>query len=408
MKNKNRTKHEGKLKERLAASEEAVKTWEQALYNGSKPHKAVGKTIISVENIANKILEEHNIPTIRNIKEFNRSFRTKDVGKITLAVATHLFGKFKVPTYLQECWQVNDVRTFEHQNHGWRRHYNLVETVQINNDEIKMRQEWFLVAASGGSLYKEKTKGRLTKAETHMFLTCPLQVNFREAFIYAIASSYTDNLAKRTQIMKTKLNELGGVNWIADRTMWREIIQFYCANNITFGEMNNLIDYFQHMDNVAAQNKQHYSLKGRNLHSLQRQMQDWHYELARVKRMGNATWEGIPVENSEFELNKFPSVTWIFEQIKTSKALAAEGTAMHHCVYSYQAQCIKGLCSIWSVKKFVPKKSIGNERVLTLEINNNDEIVQIKRFANLQPKNDELDAVRHWANTNMLTIRRYY
>ena len=91
-------------------------------------------------------------------------------------------------------------------------------------------------------------------------------------------------------------------------------------------------------------------------------------------------------------------------QVKTSKDLAAEGTAMHHCVYSYQHKCIDGSSSIWSVRRLQRKKGITPERALTLEINDDGVIIQIRGFANRPARPEELEAVRYWARKNYLSI----
>lgn len=407
-------KHEGNLKDRLAKREAAEAAWVAGLNTSAKNIKekeaaAAGNS--TVEAISKNLTFTYAGKMIRDISTFNRSLKSKDRGKITLAVATHLFGKYKVPGYMQECWYSEKVLSKSSPNRGgrWNRRAYW-ENAEINptpivTAEISMRRDWFITQASGGSIYKEHAKGILTKAEVHSFLNCPIPCDFREAIIYALAIQWTKDIGVVSKVMKSKLNTHIGVNWIKDRQIWREVIHFFCVNEIPFQKMNDLFDYFVHSDAQALARQQEYSLKGRNLQSLNRQMQDWHYELARVKRMGNATWEGIPIADAEFEIPaQQPGTIWNISQIKTSKDLAAEGTAMHHCVYSYQANCISGASSIWSVKVLKKKKAIVPERALTLEINENGVIIQIRRFANLPAKVDELEAVKHWARKNYLSI----
>jgi len=404
-------KHQGGLKERLR-EQEAIEARTKAMLSSSiRSHEA--KKLEedmknSLENIAQKLILDYGDRRIREISTFNRSLRTKDRGKITLAVATHLFGKYKVPSYLQECWYLEQeiVSNTNLRQHWWERRQARQDIVRVSAEEIRLRRQWFITAASGGSLYKEHTKGILSKQETHTFLNCPVDADFREAIIFAIATNHTQDLGIRTRVMKSKLRDFPGITWL-ERNIWREVIQFFCSNEIPLQEMNDLIDYFIHCDNRARIQQTHYSLRGRNLQSLRRQMQDWHYELARVKRMGDARWEGIPIADDEFELDGMPGNKWSFTQIKTSKDLAAEGTAMHHCVYSYQEKCVSGKSSIWSVKRHQPKKSIAFERALTLEINENGEVIQIRGFANRQARPEEMHAVNHWMRKNYLTARRY-
>lgn len=409
-----KVKHEGDLKKRLAEREERATRLQESLKTSTEciQHRiAKAEAESTVERISNNLCQLYGHKTIRDIKTFNRSLKSKDPGKIKLAVATHLFGRYKVPAFMQSCWYSETVtRTSRIRDGDWwqRRTHQVQETTLVASPEIQMRRDWFITQATGGSLFKEHAKGILTKAEVHAFLNCPLpSCDFREAIIYALASQWTKDIGIISRIAKSKLNTLVGVNWITMRTMWREVIHFFAVNDLTFQQMNDLFDYFQHVDAQAAGRQEQYSLKGRNLHSLSRQMQDWHYELARVKRMGNAQWEGIPIADAEFELNTQPGNKWFFEQVKSSKALAAEGTAMHHCVYSYQSKCINGTSSIWSVKRLQRKKSIAPERALTLEIDEDARIIQIRGFANRRARPEETEALRYWARQNYLSFSQW-
>lgn len=399
-------KHQGSIKERSAKKEAALLTSLNELKKTSKKFEIKQKAdeqCSTIEQIAAGIHLAYGTRCIRDISTFTRSLKSKDKDKITLAVAAHLFGKYKVPEYLKECWNSREDRETGYQwVYRWRD--QAAHTISISNDELLMMRDWYITIATGGSLYKEHTKGILTKNEVHAFLNCPIQCNFREAVIYALAVQWTDNIGIITKVMKSKLNTNVGVKWIRDRSIWREVIHFYCVNNIPFTQMNDLYDYFLHMDIQAVQRNEVYSLKGRNLQSLMRQMTSWHYEFARVKRMGNSSWNGIPIADCDFFLHGQKGSHWYLEQIKTSKALAAEGTAMHHCVSNYQAQCINGTSSIWSLKVHRLKSSDNPERALTLQINKNGSIVQIRGIANRQARPDELEAIRYWTRTKRLNM----
>jgi hypothetical protein len=122
--------------------------------------------------------------------------------------------------------------------------------------------------------------------------------------------------------------------------------------------------------------------------------------------MGDAKWDGIAVDNLEFQLDNYPNLTWTITQLLTSKELAAEGTSMHHCVYGYQSVCVSGSRGIFSVKCLNKKKNIVAERALTLEITERGEIVQIRGFANRVAKPEELEAVKFWAKKEKLEIKK--
>lgn len=416
-----------KLEERAAAKE----NFKLSLVKGTHDANVrQAERNISFDHIVTLVRSMSIVGQVRSIDTFSRSLKTSDNGKIAIAVAQHLYGKYRVPQYLTNSW--NFVIADKHAPaanvvENWRRR-RLQGIVQnnISTKEIENYCAWYTVAASGGSLWKEHTRSytapmnggymdvqMFTKKENHAFLNCPLKnANVREAIIYAIASQHDRaSIGGITRLCKSKMATFqmntGNPIEFYTRRIWREVIHFFTENELPIRELNDMLDYIQ---SAYARNTD-YSLKGRNLHTLKRNMQDWHWELNRVKRMGDAQWPGLPVPNTTFEVPQIPDVEWTMEQITSSKMLANEGTAMHHCVYSYQSSCINGSCAIWSLKKLIKKKGYSGavERSLTIEMNAHDgSLVQIRGFANRAAHQDEMAAVRQWASRNNFRVTSRY
>lgn len=142
-----------------------------------------------------------------------------------------------------------------------------------------------------------------------------------------------------------------------------------------------------------------YSLKGRTLSSIAKHTNLWHKELQKVKDIKHAQWEGVDLEDFKYidEENEPPHkrVIWTISQIKTGRELAAEGSAMRHCVYSYDRRAAQKECSIWSMKSFSGLQ--GLRRNLTIELNREFRVVQARGLANRAAKSDELAILRRWA-----------
>jgi hypothetical protein len=412
-------KHRPNQKEERQRREEALQKFQTTLKTETaKLEQKKSSSTLYPSTAALNIQHEigPDIPPVRTIETFNRKLKTDDHGRIREAVALHLYGKYKVAPHLVSIWDrgVKAPSAGAYFNVGYNRWGQRVggeaqPDIDFSGEELVLHKRWFAIAASGGSLFKQATKSFMTKMETHWFLTCPIKASFREAVIYAIARNYTDNIGILTRVMKSKLNTLKGVGWLGSfehPSAWREVIHFYVKEELDIKTMNDLFDFFavrigRNADTIRMST---YSLKGRTKVSILKQMQDWHYELARVKRMGNRNWDGIPIANETFTYEK---EEWSFTQLVTSKDLAAEGTAMHHCVYSYQQRCVQGLSSIWSVKK--KNKHTGElQREITLEIDINGNIVQIRRFANRAPTFEDMKVIKYWASKNMLRISSYY
>ena len=369
----------------------------------------------SVEFLASQIMEAFGLNAVRTMSSF-RSIKTKDVGARRLAIASHIFGKFGVARHVSEIWSTPITA---HREVGYVR-FQRNERAEderlkngFKNPEEVARIRWYIAAASGGSLHKLYTNVIFTKKETHAFLTCPLRFTFREAMIYAYGTTHTKDVGVLTRLAKSKLAENGtltnalrqDINPNHERavqqsrdnlTYWKDVVRFFCVNPVPINRLNDLYDFLV----FRRGEDREFNLKGRSLDSLTGQMQQWHRDQGRVKRLGNRTWNGIDIDDTVYEktarIDWRRDVKWAFRQLKSSKDLADEGNKMHHCVYSYQAVCIQGKCAIWSVTK-------NDERAITLEMRGNS-IVQIRGYANRLARLDELHAIKHWASENGIVM----
>jgi hypothetical protein len=245
------------------------------------------------------------------------------------------------------------------------------------------------------------TNGFLTKKETHRFLGVTHTESFRAALWFTLAASQTAEEGVAHRISVSRLAEQSHTD-----PFWREALRFFCANPVPIARMNDIIDFLRQ---ERAHNA-NYSLKGRTLASVTAQVEQWHRAINGARRMGNAKWEGADVADAIYHdqlISKDRRADWRFSQIKTSQALAEEGTAMHHCVYAYQQLCISGAVSIWSLKQ---RPATGNQaaswsRALTIEMDNaRRRLVQLRGYANRLMNADERRIVSRWASDNGLSV----
>src|SRR5690606_20482088 len=94
---------------------------------------------------------------------------------------------------------------------------------------------------------------------------------------------------------------------------------------------------------------------GQTLATVLRRMDQWHRELARARDLSGVEWAGVDLPDHVIEQrdpeHRDRLITWTFHQITTGKELAAEGSAMRHCVFGYKHSCMQGRCSIWSLTR---------------------------------------------------------
>jgi hypothetical protein len=128
-------------------------------------------------------------------------------------------------------------------------------------------------------------------------------------------------------------------------------------------EPPRIVDGVLHPGGVPQPNL---SMKGRTVQSVLRQVEAWHRQLHRPARYGHRAWlpcgipgysrvEGIPGNQRLFTVT----------ELLSSRELADEGRAMHHCVGSYTHSCASGRCAIYALRVDAGQ---GLERRLTIEV----------------------------------------
>jgi hypothetical protein len=86
-------------------------------------------------------------------------------------------------------------------------------------------RRWYLVAAQGGSLYKQHTSAYLTKLETHHFLAAPDDVtSSQQALWYAVARAQNERCEIALRIGQSQL-----VHYSVASTWWKEVARFFPA-----------------------------------------------------------------------------------------------------------------------------------------------------------------------------------
>jgi hypothetical protein len=319
---------------------------------------------------------------------------SKNEHRRALEIARHLFGAYKVPKILNDVWLPVELEHYRRmENTRDLRVVNTTRTVVPGSN--KVYRPWYITIASGGSFYKEHVKDFLTRKEAHAFLECPHEISILEALKFAIASQAGADVGRALRIARCKV----GFNQLKiDR--WRDVLRFF-AREVpeSVKEADDMIDWISERFNEDADFR--ISGHGYTIESIRKKVKDWHYALRRLKVMGSHSWDGHLLPNFKIEVrssfNRGQMDTWTITQILNTKELAAEGTAQHHCVYSYRSRCQSGDCSIWSVK-------FNNNRKITMEVTNDGRIVQIRGYANRGAHADELHVIDRWARENLLRV----
>jgi hypothetical protein len=336
---------------------------------------------------------------VRDGDAWQPQMKTRDPGRLRLAAARYLFARYPVAGHLEQIW---------------------IDDTGLGPGEIALRKRWYIVAANGGSLYKAGASDWLSRKEVHAFLNPLGDPDFEGAFWQAIARTLTGDHGVALKIAHSSIARTPR----AEVCFWREVVRFFCTNPSTVAEMDDLRDFLAD----CFQRDPGFSLKGRRLGSLRRQMHAWHRDLeaiarieaarrraeaARARALGqtlppDATLDGSWTGAAMADWSWSPTVQdrakqrqYVVIQLRTAADLVAETRAMHHCVASYAEKCIAGHASIWSLRHRMGGQT---DRLLTIEVDGQWRAVQVRGFANRLAYPDERNILERWAKARGITL----
>lgn len=306
------------------------------------------------------------------------------------AVEYIFFQRYEVPQHLIRSWVSED------QQIPMQRHALLCPNWR----------HWYVIAARGGSLYKEVARSFLSKQELHYFLNAPLR-NSNEAYWYAIARPHAADARHALWVAMSRISMK--VILPIGESPWPDVARYFARNPTNFREISDLCDYIHHemeegrapLNHPLEANRQAFSLKGRTLPVLRRRTEEWHRALRKRNSIGGGSWQGVSIKDIDYTAGgKDKRALWRFRQITTGDGLFKEGQRMHHCVAGYKHRCMRGECSIWSLTYEFP---LGvQHRGVTIEVNKNNVIVQVRGYANRAILPNEAAMIRTWAAEHKL------
>jgi hypothetical protein len=268
--------------------------------------------------------------------------------------------------------------------------------------------------AQGGSVFKavpDLLPVPLTRKQCHELLKASADLGF----LYTVRLQQVEahGGSKRLARLWRSTTNGGDLGTKQDEIFWDGVLAFFCkAGMFDLNQVKPLLDYIEY----RRRGNRDFSMKGRTMMALLRDMEEWHKELADHRR--------AQARAPEKDVNFFPSgfnrmtidlskkseygnkiiekaVYDVFE-ILSSRELRDEGTAMRHCVYSYRSSIEQKRISIWSMVGHVDK---GSFRELTIEVNNQSRMItQARAVCNGRGDSRAIRAMQTWAIKNGITI----
>lgn len=276
--------------------------------------------------------------------------------------------------------------------------------------------------AGGGSLFQYCKEGHvpfvLTRAQCREFIETPHEMGVVSA-VRRVQVKAEGGTAALFEVWRN-LERMKGFGTRQEEDFKLSVLRFFAQNPmLSRGKIGPLCDYVFH----RARENPAFSMRGRTVAALTRDMNEWHEEMNRERGAARRLWMREPVDAPpvRFARSGFRSyrveravgkaaksgfskvVVWTVEEILSSEALRAEGKAMRHCVYSYRADVASGMTSIWSLSA---KEDQGDvQKLITLEVNNKTQsVVQARGAHNRLTKPDEDRIIAEWASRNTLAL----
>lgn len=257
--------------------------------------------------------------------------------------------------------------------------------------------DFFEYLAGGGSMYKAANGWllplKMTRKMCHIFLTLR-EVDFYPAIRYAQVVGMGGSEPLAVAFMNT---EMGGSFYPQREAFWAEIMQWFCVqDSFDLTQLSPLLDYIFH----CKRENFLYSLKGRTIITLMKGMNEWHEELAKIKKVEGIVFRPSGLASGEWEVAKQKIgeivlyAKWRMEEILCSKRLLQEGKTLHHCVYSYAQLIESQKTSIWSLQ-------CDDTKLVTVQVTAK-KIVQVRGRYNRLPNDQEKAFLQKWAFQNGL------
>lgn len=302
----------------------------------------------------------------------------------------HLFGKYSVPQFLESVW---------FQNGNWT------------------HRKWYVQIARGESVRSlEKLPPNFTKRMMHEFLKAPNYCTVPEALRYAQTVSFGGDARFAWYVNRSLL----GRNKFVNDAFWQTVIAFFAkVSMFDYEQFDAICDYIkvQKYGHDYTENYQrlvrelpaqpNFEMKGRTVESLLRQTQEWHTALTKRRRKQELRWIKSTVKDAEFVTGgDYNEKLYTFTELLTTTQLSIEGTAMHHCVATYDVACLQGRSAIFSLTtaSHVTKPT----RLATIEVAlGNRQIVQIKGKYNSKVEPSTHEMIKRWAIQENLSFSKW-
>lgn len=341
--------------------------------------------VLQIDRCSSILKDDRFVPAVIRLAEHGSYWirppeawkpRTKNRSKQFASLARHLFARYPVPTFLDQAWF----------------------------GESEAPRNWFRLIGGGANIRQASDfPVPLTKKMSHHFLEAPDDYSIGAAIRWAQIRTLGGDRALADAIAATRMTEV-----FVDDSFWLSVIRFFVQNPmLDLRYVGPIVDYVWNLrfeptvefaeHGVGREGppvQPNFSLRGRTVETLLREVEQWHTELAERERP-NLQWSKSSIDDFQFEDGPADSPRlWEIRELLSTQELMDEGRCMLHCVVSYDLSCARGRSSIWSLRLTEDGQT---ERRLTVEIVLPEkEIRQARGRRNRLPTEEERSVINRW------------
>jgi hypothetical protein len=286
-----------------------------------------------------------------------------------------------------------------------------MDYVWFRSDKGSYRyREWYIRLSSGESLRSQKSNFVITKKIAAHFETAPEDYSVEEALMWGIVLNQGGD--DRLAIAFIAARPSG---FYKNLEFWNSLIRYFAVNRMIarnqVGPVVDFINYQKFDSSEIYENGEiirkpppqpNFSLNKRKPETLLKLVDKWHGIYKKLDITKVLAFEKSRVNEYKGLIDNTRVIQ--IRQLTSNYALFEEGQELRHCAGSYVTECQNNNCSIWSL-------SIGDtkttKKILTIEINRLNMIVQIAGACNRYPTLKELKPIEKWAKKENVSFSKF-
>ena len=301
--------------------------------------------------------------------------RTHNAGRQFASLVRHLFARYGVPPFMDSVWF--------RESDGWI--------------------TWFIAVGQGKNIRQvDDFTLPFTKKMAHHMMQSPATFTIEEAMRYGQILGLGGDDRAFAAVLETTMP--GPEQDTHHHAFWATVLQWFVNHPmLDTAHYGPIVDYIRHrkfvpVGAVIEDNRvvrrgipdPEFSMKGRTVEALLRDVDAWHGHLGKTGRRQLVTWKPCGRDWQFVQKSRKEVHIWTVKEVTNSYELAEEGRCMRHCVYTYLASCVRRHSAIFSLR-------CDDERRLTVELRLPDlAIRQARGKSNRLPTAEEQTFLARW------------